>query len=418
MEVPETVIPYRGFGFDFDPVLDKIRVATGGLGTYRLNPDDFGQDKENGNPMGDFDAPTALAFTNNYSGAESTKLYGIDDATDELIRYDDRDATDKHIVGSLGQNVDEVSAFDISPRNSDFKEFGLVSVRKGENWELHTINLETGKLRKVSDFPVGTKVLGLAIPTPVAYAVDKHHKLLAFSPMDHVEKDAHRLIIEKQITGIPAGEKILGIDLSVEPSAKLYALASNSRVYRINPTTGVATEKCRLSMPFDLTNDPVFGVDFNPYNNQMRVVNSTKHAFSVNIETGAVTEFAALTLNGDPVSLDGIAYSNSQVGLNNLNDATLFAIDSKTRSFYKKDPNQLTVTLIDELDIPFEKFNGFDMGGKYDFYGYGLFKVNGQTSLYEFTFRSGAVLGRMLVLPYDIIGFTLGKYLHNQEPIS
>jgi hypothetical protein len=64
-----------------------------------------------------------------------------------------------------------------------------------------------------------------------------------------------------QITGLQAGEDLVGID--VRPATgELYAVGSTSRLYVINPTTGVATQRGAVLSP--ALSGTAFGVDLQP----------------------------------------------------------------------------------------------------------------------------------------------------------
>jgi hypothetical protein len=87
----------EGYGFDFNPTVDRIRVVTGSGLNFRLHPD-------TGNPIdGDPDTPgiqpdgaigggttgvTGTAYTNSFAGAKVTTQYTLDAATNKLFIQD------------------------------------------------------------------------------------------------------------------------------------------------------------------------------------------------------------------------------------------------------------------------------------------------------------------------------------------
>ena len=73
------------------------------------------------------------------------------------------------------------------------------------------------------------------------------------------------------ITGLQAGEALLGIDFR-PANGRLYGIGDASRIYTIDPVTGVATLASALSVP--LMGGTSFGVDFNPVADRLRVVQS------------------------------------------------------------------------------------------------------------------------------------------------
>jgi hypothetical protein len=79
-----TPLSGTSFGFDFNPVADRIRVVSDAEQNLRLNPDTgtVAAADSNLNPAG---SVVAAAYTNSFPGATSTTLYGIDSASDMLV---------------------------------------------------------------------------------------------------------------------------------------------------------------------------------------------------------------------------------------------------------------------------------------------------------------------------------------------
>jgi hypothetical protein len=132
------------------------------------------------------------------------------------------------------------------------------------------------------------------------------------------------------ITGLQAGESILAIDLR-PATGQLYALGSTSRLYTINPVTGVATQVG--SGPFTpALSGTSFGFDFNPVVDRIRVVSDADQNFRLNPDTGAVvaTDTNLAYATGDPnqgvnPNVVALAYTNNFSG---AASTTLFGIDS------------------------------------------------------------------------------------------
>jgi hypothetical protein len=78
------------FGFDFNPTVDRIRVVSDADQNFRLNPDtgavvatDTNLADATGDPnQGANPNVVGLAYTNNFAGATSTTLFGIDSNLD------------------------------------------------------------------------------------------------------------------------------------------------------------------------------------------------------------------------------------------------------------------------------------------------------------------------------------------------
>ena len=132
------------------------------------------------------------------------------------------------------------------------------------------------------------------------------------------------------ITGLQAGESVLGIDLR-PANGQLYALGSTSRLYTINPATGAATQVG--SGPFSpALVGTSFGFDFNPVVDRIRVVSDADQNFRLNPDTGAVvaTDTNLAYATGDPnfgtnPNVVASAYTSNFAG---STVTTLFGIDS------------------------------------------------------------------------------------------
>ena len=75
-----------------------------------------------------------------------------------------------------------------------------------------------------------------------------------------------------KVTGLQAGEEILGVDQR-PATAQLYALGSSSRLYTIDLVTSTATEVG--TGPFTpALNGTSFGFDFNPTVDRIRIVSN------------------------------------------------------------------------------------------------------------------------------------------------
>lgn len=401
--------------FDFNPVTDQIRLVTSKGENVRLDPASGMLDRQSGNPKG-VSTPHvgAVAYSNNYSGATSTSLYGIDTAEDRLVQYGNPDAITLQTVGSLGVDIAEVGGFDIIPKSTrtQGREFGVASVRRGESWELDYVNLTTGKLQKLGNLPEGKKIIGIAFPTSVAYAVTKDHKLLAFNPVDF--SYSKETIREKPITGIPAGAYILGFDFTVEVFPRLIAIATDNTVYEINTATGAATPFFTLTIvTLDQRKDPEFGVDVEPFYNRLHVVATNWSYRYVTLDLNKTSGSASpLTLKGNPQGLDAMAFSNSQLGLAKSTDTDIYGIDSETATFYKKNPDSNELIKTGGFVGPINKANGFDIGG-YTENGYALLTSDGATRFYSISLINGNSFSAFF--PYtNIIGLTLGQNVYNK----
>jgi len=175
------------------------------------------------------------------------------------------------------------------------------------------------------------------------------------------------------ITGLQAGENILGIDLR-PATGQLYGLGSTSRLYTISPVTGTATQVGSAGA-FTLTGT-AFGFDFNPVVDRIRVVSNADQNLRLNPNDGTLTAidtnlaFAA----GDPnqganPNVVALAYTNNFAG---AGSTTLFGIDDGIDSLVRQgsptgtpvSPNTGQLFTIGPLGFPISALGvGFDISG-------------------------------------------------------
>lgn len=163
------------FGFDFNPVIDRIRVVSDADQNIVLNPNDGtstlvtplfygpGDANEGANPN-----VVASAYTNSVSGAKSTQLYGLDTGLDILVTQANSAGT-LGTVGSLGADLTDLAGFDITPNGSAFAMVQDTTLGQSTFW---TIDLMTGQASMVGEVGGGALVTAMAIvPAPGGLAV-------------------------------------------------------------------------------------------------------------------------------------------------------------------------------------------------------------------------------------------------------
>ncbi|MES2685877.1 MAG: DUF4394 domain-containing protein [Pseudomonadota bacterium] len=115
-----------------------------------------------------------------------------------------------------------------------------------------------------------------------AVAVTASNKLIKFNA-----GQPGRILSTASISGLQAGETLLGIDYRVSKD-QLYALGSSGRLYTLNEDTAVATV---VGMPFAVKLEGTqFGFDFNPTVDRIRVVSNTGQNLRLHPDTGAVVD--------------------------------------------------------------------------------------------------------------------------------
>ncbi len=156
------------FGFDFNPMVDRIRVVSDADQNLRLNPNNgaradvpvndgnlayAGMDANAGaNPN-----VTGSAYTNSAPGplATTTILYGIDTNLDILVTQNPPNAGTLNTVGSLGLNAVGDVGFDIFFFNNQ----AFASINSG----FYSINLATGAATLIGAVGGGVVLRDIAI---------------------------------------------------------------------------------------------------------------------------------------------------------------------------------------------------------------------------------------------------------------
>jgi hypothetical protein len=113
-----------------------------------------------------------------------------------------------------------------------------------------------------------------------AWALTHDHQLIRFN------SGQPRRILERQpVTGLKAGESLLGIDYRVSRGV-LFALSSQGRLLTLDTATGAATQVGSPGGPWPLKGQ-AYGFDFNPAVDRIRVVSESGLNMRLHPETGA-----------------------------------------------------------------------------------------------------------------------------------
>jgi hypothetical protein len=186
------------------------------------------------------------------------------------------------------------------------------------------------------------------------------------------------------ITGLQGGETPLAID--VRPATgQLYLLGSTSRLYVLNPVTGIAVPVGPAFAP--ALAGTSFGFDFNPVVDRIRVVSDTGQNLRLNPDTGAAVT-ADTDLNPGTPHVVGAAYTNNVAG---AAATTLYVIDSTTDQLFSvANPNGGALgAAIGSLGVNTNDLVGFDISANDNVAFASLTSVANVTALYRINLTTG-----------------------------
>lgn len=150
---PVAVLDGTDFGFDFNPVPDRIRIVSNTGQNLRVNPNDGTLSATDGAINPGTPAITAVAYINSFPGATTTTLYDIDSTTDMLYIQNPPNNGTLAAVGALGIDVTASNGFDIGGTTNN--AYAILTV--GGTNGIYTINKDTGAATLLTSFPASVK---------------------------------------------------------------------------------------------------------------------------------------------------------------------------------------------------------------------------------------------------------------------
>lgn len=153
-----TLITGSDVGFDFNPLVDRIRIVSSTGLNLRVNPAD-GSLTVDGTINPGTPTVTAVAYTNNFAGATTTVLFDIDSQTDRILRQDPPNNGTLVDVGPLGINIDSANGFDIGGTSGT--AYGIFTVAGAS--KIYTVNLTSGAATAGPAFPQTVKGFTLGL---------------------------------------------------------------------------------------------------------------------------------------------------------------------------------------------------------------------------------------------------------------
>lgn len=329
----------NAFGFDFNPIPDRIRCVSNSSQNLRLNPNNgaiAAIDTNLAYASGDAgfgQAPNVVgsAYTNQFAGATTTTLYSIDSTRDALVTQGNLNSTPNSpnggmlfTVGALGLDTSDLVGFDITPFGGTIASFTATGAT---NSSLYTINLATGAASLIGAIG-GAPLRGLAYEHPNvtrALALTTTNTLVSFTI-----GTPGSLTSTVAITGLQVGETLLGIEAR-PTTGGILGVGSTSRLYRIDRTTGAATALGGAPFTPALIGNEL-AIDFNPTVDRLRLVTDAGQNLRLHPNTGAVAAtdgnlaYAAGDANFGAVPREvAVAYNRSFGG---ATITTMYGIDS------------------------------------------------------------------------------------------
>lgn len=438
----DTDIVGPGFGSDFNPAFDRMRVVTSAGQNFRVNPNNGalidadigspGVQRDNSINGGSAVTASETAYTNNVinNGAITTQ-YTVSGTTLHIQNPSDNGTLTTPV------NIPTVEAllgFDIAPginvaaSNQQAAGVGLAAVKiSGQSTEqLASINLTTGALTSLGAFPF-TGVRGLAL------LQQPNRSVIALATLGptliRFLENTPSTVTTQGMSNVLGTEQLIGIALR-PATGQLYALgvnatANNATLYLVDPQTGLASVVGATSgiafvsatgAVVDLP-DPAtagYGFDFNPTVDRIRVVTSTGLNFRINPATGAPVDgdpnMAGTntdpSLSGGSTGLDAVAYTNghpatlpgtltTEYGLNATTN-TLHVVTNPTGGVIAAPINvtlngsSLDFTAVNGFDIPQSVTTATANAPVTEGSAYAALTVGGVTSLYRINLMSGA----------------------------
>lgn len=156
------------FGFDFNPVPDRIRITSDAEQNLRANPNDGTNVVDGTLAYASGDAnfgvnPNIVAsgYTNSFGGTTTTTLYNIDSDLNILTNQNPPNNGTLNTIGSLGVDATGLSGFDINPG----KNIALASLatQGGIGSSLYSIDLMTGAASVIGPIANGATIRDIAI---------------------------------------------------------------------------------------------------------------------------------------------------------------------------------------------------------------------------------------------------------------
>jgi hypothetical protein len=332
------------FGFDFNPVADRIRIVSDTEQDLRANPNN-GSNVVDGTlaySAGDANAGvnptiTGATYINSFVNTTSTALYDVDSNLNILVTQNPANSGMLQTVGPLGFDVPDVFSIDHTAASN----VAYAAWTAGGTARLYTINLMTGAATNLGaigrdDITDITLEIGSAEGL-TAYGLTDDNRVVTFST-----KNPNEITNTAAVTGLQGGDTLRGIDLR-PATGEIFAFGATAAgatgsLYKLDPRTGIAT----FVGAYDQTTlGNSFGFDFNPTVDRIRTVSDldinrrTNPAGGATIADGTLAYGAGDVNAGANPNIVAAGYENSFGG---ATSTRLFDIDSDLNILAQQNP--------------------------------------------------------------------------------
>lgn len=203
-------------------------------------------------------------------------------------------------------------------------------------------------------FLAAAAVAAFAAPAQAAlfYAVDEVNNLVTFN-----SNNPGTILSSVALQGV-TGSSLLGMDYRVKDST-IYGHTDDGRIIKINPTTGMTTTFANVAVTGNN-----FAFDFNPTNNNLRIVANNNTNYVYNFTTnmlvpGANVAYGPGALQGVDPDIVGAGYTFNDK--DPMTGTTLFVIDSRNDVLARQNAATGVLTLVGSLGTNVGARTSFDI---------------------------------------------------------
>ena len=398
------------FGFDFNPVNDRIWVTSDTEQNLSLDPENGSVTIEMplnpGNPT-----VVGSAYSNNVAGLVTTQLFGIDSASDMLVLQNPPSSGILSNRGALGADTSNLVGFDIQ----GYTNTGYATLTVSNISRFFSVDLDDGQATQIgAALPAPVRAMAL-VPQSPTVVTPLNTELVGIGTNGNVlvrfNSDTPADITMFSVTGLGPGELIQGLD--VRPANQvLYALGitngpgtndSEGRLYTINLDTGAATQVGNAPFSTALVDNVTYGFDFNPVTDRIRVVNTADQNMRVNPTTGFLTQFDTdLDNAAGAESVGNVAYDRNDI--DPATATTLYAINLSTNTLevignINGTPQSANSGILNRIgplgSTLFSSVGGFDIAPSG--HAFAALRVGTTYSLYSIDLSSGTAISRGVI---------------------